>query len=158
MPFPLFWILILLIFILISVIDFRPFYYSPTNWFGLLLFLGAAFIFYKRKRPILIFLTNLFFAITRCFFGWPENIWFNHLFSGFSFRRIFRIDVFFLGKGKTLGEGDIKLGFALGWLLGWPDTIVALTLSFLIGSGGFCLDGKSQKKTMKDFFCLWRHF
>ena len=53
-----------------------------------------------------------------------------------------------------MGEGDIKLGFALGWLLGWPDTVVALTLSFLIGGvAGFVLMA-SRKKTMKDFLPL----
>ena len=60
------WILILLIFILISVIDFRHFI-IPDELVWLLLFLGAAFIFLQTQTPNLDFLTNLFFAITRCF-------------------------------------------------------------------------------------------
>ncbi|MEK7624289.1 MAG: prepilin peptidase [Patescibacteria group bacterium] len=146
------WILILLIFILISVIDFRHFI-IPDELVWLLLFLGAAFIFLQTQTPNLDFFNQSFLRHYALLFGWPENIWFNHLFSALVSGVFFGL-MFFLGKGKTLGEGDIKLGFALGWLLGWPDTIVALTLSFLIGGvAGFVLMA-SRKKTMKDFLPL----
>ena len=38
-----------------------------------------------------------------------------------------------LSKGRGMGFGDVKLGFALGALLGWPDIFFALIFAFLIG-------------------------
>ncbi len=39
-----------------------------------------------------------------------------------------------LTRGKGMGGGDVKLAFFLGFALGFPKTIVALFLSFLLGS------------------------
>lgn len=38
-------------------------------------------------------------------------------------------------KGKGMGWGDVKLAFAIGLLLGWPKTIIALAVAFLTGAG-----------------------
>lgn len=37
-------------------------------------------------------------------------------------------------KGKGMGMGDVKLAFPLGLILGFPLTIVAIFLSFILGS------------------------
>lgn len=37
-------------------------------------------------------------------------------------------------KGKGLGFGDVKLMIPLGLLLGWPNTMVAIFLAFIIGA------------------------
>ncbi len=37
-------------------------------------------------------------------------------------------------KGKGLGFGDVKLMIPLGLLLGWPNTLVAVFLAFIIGA------------------------
>lgn len=39
-----------------------------------------------------------------------------------------------LTKGKGMGWGDVKLGFLLGLVLGWPNTLIALFLAFLTGA------------------------
>jgi prepilin signal peptidase PulO-like enzyme (type II secretory pathway) len=41
---------------------------------------------------------------------------------------------FFVSKGKWVGDGDIRLGFLMGLMLGWKLVLVALFLSYLIGS------------------------
>ncbi|AEG15545.1 Prepilin peptidase [Desulfofundulus kuznetsovii DSM 6115] len=33
-----------------------------------------------------------------------------------------------------MGGGDVKLAFAIGWYLGWQETLVALFLAFLLGA------------------------
>ena len=37
-------------------------------------------------------------------------------------------------KGKGMGMGDVKFGFFMGLFLGYPKILIALFLSFLIGS------------------------
>lgn len=55
-----------------------------------------------------------------------------------------------LSKGRWIGGGDIRLGFLLGAMLGWPNILVALFVAYLVGAVvavGLMFRGK---KTMKD--------
>jgi len=52
-------------------------------------------------------------------------------------------------KGRYLGFGDVKIGFLMALLLGWPAILPALSFAFLTGAVlGLILIGL-QKKTMK---------
>lgn len=53
----------------------------------------------------------------------------------------------FLTRGKGMGWGDVKLGFLLGLVLGWPLVLVALFLAFLTGASvGVILIAAKQKR------------
>jgi prepilin signal peptidase PulO-like enzyme (type II secretory pathway) len=41
---------------------------------------------------------------------------------------------YFLSGGRWIGSGDIRIGALMGLLLGWEKTLLALFLSYLIGS------------------------
>lgn len=41
---------------------------------------------------------------------------------------------FVISKGAWIGGGDIRLGFLMGAILGWPQILTALFLSYIIGS------------------------
>lgn len=41
---------------------------------------------------------------------------------------------YLISKGKWLGEGDIRLGVLMGILLGWQFLLVAIVISYVIGS------------------------
>jgi len=41
---------------------------------------------------------------------------------------------FLVSRGKWIGGGDIRLGFLMGVMLGWPKAIVALFLAYIIGA------------------------
>lgn len=41
--------------------------------------------------------------------------------------------IYCISKGKWIGFGDVKLGILLGLIAGWPDIILLLFLSYLIG-------------------------
>jgi prepilin signal peptidase PulO-like enzyme (type II secretory pathway) len=84
---------------------------------------------------------------------WSNDIWFNHLFGALA-AVVFFGSLFYFGKGKILGGGDVKLGFALGLLLGWPDILMTLMLTFLLGGVVGLVLMISRKKTMKDFLPL----
>jgi len=40
----------------------------------------------------------------------------------------------FLSRGRAMGMGDVKLIGALGLLFGWPDILLIIILSFLLGA------------------------
>lgn len=54
-----------------------------------------------------------------------------------------------VSKGKWMGGGDVKLGFLLGFILGWPQISVALFIAFILGSIIGLLLIVLQKKTLK---------
>lgn len=41
---------------------------------------------------------------------------------------------FIVSRGKWIGGGDIRLGLVMGAMLGWPISLVALGLAYLIGA------------------------
>jgi leader peptidase (prepilin peptidase)/N-methyltransferase len=140
------WIFILSILLLISLIDFRHFF-IPDELTWLLMVFGFAFIILESQVSFLRHYALLFS------FSWLEDIRLNHLFAGVAASAFFGL-IFYLGKGKILGEGDIKLAFALGLILGWPDIAAALLFAFLLGGlFGFILL-ISRRKTMKDYLPL----
>lgn len=46
----------------------------------------------------------------------------------------FFLVIVLLSRGKGMGMGDVKLAFFMGLLLGFPDILVALFLSFILGA------------------------
>lgn len=46
----------------------------------------------------------------------------------------FFLAIVLISRGKWMGVGDIKLAFLMGLILGWPNILVALFLTFLIGA------------------------
>lgn len=46
----------------------------------------------------------------------------------------FFLTIVLISRGRWLGVGDIKLGFLMGLILGWPSVLVALFLAFLTGA------------------------
>lgn len=56
---------------------------------------------------------------------------------------------FVVSKGKWIGEGDIRIGLFMGALLGWPHVLLALVLSYTLGSviSIFLILGNKKKWT-----------
>ena len=57
----------------------------------------------------------------------------NLLFAGFIAGGFFLLQ-YSLSKGKWVGGGDIRLGFLMGIILGWPQVLTALFISYILGS------------------------
>ncbi|MDD5606320.1 MAG: prepilin peptidase [Candidatus Pacebacteria bacterium] len=77
----------------------------------------------------------------------------NHFLAGL-FSLLFFLLIVIISLGKGMGLGDVKLVFFLGFLLGYPNIIVALFLSFLIGAIigiGLILNKKKQMKSEVPF-------
>jgi prepilin signal peptidase PulO-like enzyme (type II secretory pathway) len=59
-----------------------------------------------------------------------------------------------LTKGKGMGGGDVKLGFLMGLVAGYPNVLLALFLAFVLGAlAGLALilTGKAKMKSMLPF-------
>jgi prepilin signal peptidase PulO-like enzyme (type II secretory pathway) len=63
------------------------------------------------------------------------NIWsiFNPVLAAFLAAGFF-FAIVAISKGKWMGAGDIKLGFLMGLILGYPQILTGLFLSFLFGA------------------------
>ncbi|PJA10376.1 prepilin peptidase [Candidatus Falkowbacteria bacterium CG_4_9_14_3_um_filter_36_9] len=85
---------------------------------------------------IIIFFLNLLFGF---------NLW-NLAISVIIGGSFFLIQ-FLISQGKWIGGGDIRLGVLMGAALGWPYVLLAIFISYLIGSAvgvGLMLAGKKQ--------------
>lgn len=59
----------------------------------------------------------------------------------------FFLTQFFVSRGRWIGGGDIRLGLLMGLSLGWPGVLVAIIISYFIGSAvglGLVAAGKKQ--------------
>lgn len=72
---------------------------------------------------VLAFVLNYFLGIP----------WWSMLLAAFLGSGFFLIQ-YVVSKGKWIGGGDIKLGFLMGLMLGWPEILAALFLAYVIGS------------------------
>ena len=54
---------------------------------------------------------------------------------------------FIVSSGRWIGGGDIRLGFLMGMILGWPNILAALFISYILGSIiGVALISMKKKK------------
>ncbi|MFH1667771.1 MAG: prepilin peptidase [Candidatus Komeilibacteria bacterium] len=53
-----------------------------------------------------------------------------------------------ISKGKWIGGGDLRLGLAMGLLLGWPKIIIALFMAYIVGAivGVYLLATKKKNR------------
>ncbi len=143
------WVLAIITWIVITAIDLRH-YVIPNELNAFLLILGvcgtALLSAYRGGIfPFRIsFLRN--FALL---FSFSDNVVSNHV-AGMIFGGLFFALLVFLSRGKGMGFGDVKLAFASGLILGWPDIALATMLSFILGGafGGILI--LAGAKTMKD--------
>jgi prepilin signal peptidase PulO-like enzyme (type II secretory pathway) len=47
---------------------------------------------------------------------------------------LFFLILVLLTQGKGMGIGDVKFGFLMGMILGWPNILLALMFAFLTGA------------------------
>ncbi len=62
---------------------------------------------------------------------------------------MFFLAMVLVSKGKWMGWGDVKLAFLMGLVLGWPNILAALFLSFFSGAIAGIILIISGKKKMK---------
>lgn len=120
---------------IVSDIDFPNFQFSmqiSRDWF-LISVMIVIFIYDWRWSEILDIVTLpacLAVLIINLALGF--NLW-NLLISGIIGGGFFLIQ-FLISNGRWIGGGDIRLGILMGLSLGWPVVILAIIISYFIGS------------------------
>ncbi|MDP2624823.1 MAG: prepilin peptidase [Candidatus Peregrinibacteria bacterium] len=125
---------------------------------GLYLFFGLilVFIFFYDllylEIPDEIMIPSIVIALLATFH--PETISFLNGFYGAAVVVLFFLLQIIISRGKWLGGGDLRIGAFIGFILGFKLTIVAVFLSYVIGSiiSVFLLiTGRAKGKTMIAF-------
>ena len=138
-------ILVSLTLILISAIDARL-TIIPDQSTLLIVFLGIVLVGIHFWYGLFADAHTAFVGFYAHLFGFQSSLWLNHIVGAF-FGLIFFGFITLVSRGRAMGMGDVKLAGALGLLFGWPDTLVALMLSFIIGSLWGILVLARRKKT-----------
>ena len=127
------WIAALMFLLAAFIIDLR--YYIIPNSVNLTVFVVALiwiFIGWRWGAFSSVYGSSFLkqFAAIFPFFGSPLA---NHILGAVA-GIIFFLGIYLLSKGRAMGMGDVKLIAALGLLFGWPDIIIIMLLSFIIGA------------------------
>lgn len=144
------WVLVFFVLLLITVIDFRLFIIpNELNLIlGILGMVGALIMSAKMSGFILPFKTS--FLQQYVLLSSPfKSILANHILgalAGFCFFLALSL----LTRGRGIGFGDVKLGLAIGMVLGWPDIALAIILSFIVGGAISIILMGLKKKHMRD--------
>lgn len=141
------WLLAFLALLLISLIDFRL-RLIPDELCAFLVILGVAIAFLT--APYWNGASASFLGSYSLLFGLRENLWLNLLVAA-AFGAAFPGFLVLVTKGRGMGLGDVKLGFALGVLFGWPEIILILFFGFVFGSVVGIAAIAFGKKTLKSF-------
>ncbi len=144
----LIWTLIFIIFFLIAIIDFRH-YIIPDQLNVALAVLGLFLIGIKERVGDFGSFSGSFLGYYATLFGLRESIWVNHFFAAILGIVFFGL-IILLSRGKAMGLGDLKLIGPLGFIFGWPDILMILFLSFVIGGACMLPLLIKKQKTMKD--------
>ena len=147
--FILFWILIFLSLLLIFVIDLK--HYIIPDGLNIFIFLSGivvTLLFAVNEAHILPFRES-FLRNYALIFSPFQNVFYNHAL-GFIGGGLFFLFLFLISRGRGMGMGDVKLAFASGMVLGWPDIMFTSMIAFIFGGIWAAVLYFSKKKTMKD--------
>ena len=137
--------------ILITVYDFR-YYLIPSYAVYALFFVSIILNFYYFYLQKINFLPSYglnFSGILSYLLFAPQNIAIKILMAVLP--SVFTIGFAYLfSKGKAMGLGDVLLILALSLIFLWPDILIVLFLSFVLGSIFSLILIIFKKKTIKD--------
>ncbi len=112
---PMFWLFVGILLVLIFFTDFM-YYLIPDS---------AVFLL-----TVLTFFYRLFLTHQNVMMGYDFQLALVCAVGA----SLFFLALFLLTRGKGMGFGDVKLAFPIGLLLGWPSTLVAIFLAFILGA------------------------
>lgn len=146
------WVFAFVLLLILAVIDFKHMIIPDS----INVFLGAiGIVLALLTRSVHGFgqLQGSFIRHYAMIFGLRDSILMNHAIAavvGF----VFFGGIIALSRGRAMGVGDLKLVVALGLLFGWPDVVLIMMSSFVIGSVvslGLMMRGRKKMKDAVPF-------
>lgn len=143
------WVLVFIVWLLISIIDSRH-YLIPNELNIGLGILGVIIVLIKRlPSSWLLPFHNTFLRHYELLFSPFQNVIANHLLGALLGALFFGV-LIVVSRGRAMGLGDVKLALASGLVLGWPDIGLATLLAFIFGGTWGVILLLTKKKTMRD--------
>ncbi len=143
------WILVLLTWLLIAIIDNRHFI-IPNGLNAALLVFGLVIVAIKTLPSAwLLPFHSSFLRHYELILSPIQTPWLNHLLGALVGSLFFVILIIF-SRGRAIGMGDLKLAFASGLILGWPDIGLTIVLAFILGGIWGAILLATGRKTMGD--------
>lgn len=154
------WILIFLLFLVFSIIDFRHSIIPDQINLSLAvlgiilmilhssLFVDSDVFVISNRSSFLGHYASLFDFFPQTAFSGAWLIIVNRLIAVL-FALAFFGGIILLSRGRAMGWGDFKLAGALGLIFGWPDILIITLLSFIVGSvfaAPFLISGRKKMK------------
>lgn len=142
------WIFVFVLLLILSIIDLKHMI-IPDSINVALGGIGIALALLTQSMHGFGQLQGSFIRHYAMIFGLRDSIWTNHIVAA-AIGLAFFGGIIVLSTGRAMGVGDLKLVIALGLLFGWPDVVLVMMSSFVIGSVvslGLMLRGS---RTMKD--------
>ncbi|MEK7167516.1 MAG: prepilin peptidase [Patescibacteria group bacterium] len=124
---------------LVGTLGASMIFYSPAlliQWLRNIIFgcfLIVIFVYDFKWYLILDRVTVPAMAIA-LFFNWYLHLGLKNLFLAAFIGLFFFLAQYLVSKGKWIGGGDLRMGFLMGLMVGWPNIIVALFFSYVIGA------------------------
>jgi leader peptidase (prepilin peptidase)/N-methyltransferase len=147
--FLILWILVLLTWLLISIIDHR--HYLIPNGLNLTLGVLGILILAVKVLPS-TWLLPFHYSFLRHYeliFSPTQNVFVNHVLGALAGFLFFWI-LYKFGRGRAMGGGDVKLAAASGLILSWPDIALATIIAFILGGAWGAILLLFGKKTLHD--------
>ena len=139
------WILVFYVLITAAAIDFRL-RVIPNELNALLTVFGVVAVYWQWYYQKFGVAEGSFLGRYGSMFGFRDSVFTNHILAAVLALAFF-ILIVILSRGRGMGIGDVKMAVALGILFGWPDTVLIIMLSFIIGAiGGLGLVVFGEKK------------
>lgn len=144
------WVLVFLVWIVLVVVDFRM-YIIPDELNVILLALGVCITLLVSGYAggLAPFRESFVRHYALVFSPFGNNALMNHILGFFIAGFVFWI-LYGVSRGKGMGMGDVKVAFAMGLVLGWPDAGLAILLSFVSGGLVSFILFALRRKGMKD--------
>jgi len=129
---------------------FLAIYYSIIATFLMFIFLYDLKYFIIPDKVVFsaIFLVLVFHFVNYFKHFTPDIFSFNYIFASL-LASLFFYSIYFFSKGAAMGFGDVKLGFLLGLIFGFPKILLILWLTFIIGGPTALILVLLKKKNLK---------
>lgn len=143
-----------------GILFFLIFFKFGFNALAIYYFIIATFLIfiflYDLKYFIIpdkVVFSAIFFVLASHFINYFENFNpdvfnFSYIFAAF-ISALFFYSIYFFSKGSAMGFGDVKLGFLLGLIFGFPKVLLVLWLAFIIGGPTALILVLLKKKNFK---------